>query len=306
MNLIVLSRNQTKQIDLLSPRIIALASAVLIALISLCTFIGFSIGNLGNNAEQHTQLLTLQEQLNAKQLAIAEEMEYVRNSEEKVNAIAKRLGQLQARLIRLDAMGGRLTEMAGMKSSEFDFDKIPAQGGPENAVQTFELDDLSNELVMFDVYLSDREHQLGILDTFLEVAKISKDSQPTGMPAPAGYVSSFYGKRIDPFTGKKSRHTGVDIAGYEGANIIAAASGIVTWSGKRFGYGETVEVNHGNGYSTRYAHNKVNLVAVGNQIEKGDIIALMGKTGRATGPNLHFEVLKNGYSVNPIKFIKKK
>lgn len=306
MNLILLSDNQTKQIDLFSPRFIALGSAVLLAVVSLSIFLGYIVGNWGNNPEAHQQQLAMQETLNAKEIALQEEAEYVRNSQEKVNAMARRLGQLQARMIRLDAMGGRLTEMAGMESSEFNFDEVPPQGGPENAAVNFKIDELDKELSSFDLYISDREHQLGILDTFLGVAKISEDSHPKGSPAPAGYVSSFYGQRVDPFTGKKSRHTGIDIAGYEGANIVAVASGVVTWVGDRFGYGETVEINHGNGYSTRYAHNKVNLVAVGDQVEKGDIIALMGKTGRATGPNLHFEVLKNGQPQNPIKFVRGK
>jgi len=193
-----------------------------------------------------------------------------------------------------------------MESSEFNFDEVPPQGGPEQATQDFQVGELHKELNVFELHINDREHQLGILDTFLGVAKISEDSQPNGMPAPAGYVSSFYGQRIDPFTGKKSRHSGIDIAGYEGANIVTVASGVVTWVGDRSGYGETVEINHGNGYSTRYAHNKVNLVAVGDQVEKGDIIALMGQSGRATGPNLHFEVLKNGHTQNPINFVRGK
>jgi len=306
MNVIVLSKNQTKQIDLFSPRFIALGAGLLVAIISLFTFIGFSVGSSGNNPEDHARMLALQEELNAKEISLNEEAEYVRNSQEKVNAIAKRLGQMQARLIRLDAMGGRLTEMAGMESSEFNFDELPPQGGPEGPNQDFQLEELSTGLSDFEHYLQDREHQLDVLDTFLGVAKLSKDSQPSGMPAPAGYVSSFYGKRIDPFTGKKAHHAGIDIAGYDGANIVAIASGVVTWVGPRYGYGETVEINHGNGYNTRYAHNKVNLVQVGDQVEKGHIIALMGQTGRATGPNLHFEVLKNGHTTNPIPFVKSK
>jgi len=306
MNLILISDNQTKQIDLLSTRNIGLATTVILAVLSLSVFLGYLIGNIGNNPEALQEQLALKEELNSQQLILAEEAEYVRNSQEKINSMAKKLGQLQARLFRLDAMGGRLTEMAGMETSEFNFADVPPQGGPGESPVDFSITDLDAELSNFEFYLSDREHQLGILDTFLGVAKLSEDSQPTGMPAPAGYVSSFYGQRIDPFTGKKSRHNGIDVAGYEGANIIAVASGVVTWVGDRFGYGETVEINHGNGYSTRYAHNKVNLVAVGDQVEKGEIIALMGQSGRATGPNLHFEVLKNGVPQNPIKFVRKK
>jgi len=194
MNLIVLSSNQTKQIDLLSSKFIALGSAILLALVSVCVFIGFTVGNWGNNPAAHEQQLAMQEDLNSQQLALAEEAEYVRNSQEKVNAMARRLGQLQARMIRLDAMGGRLTELAGMESSEFNFDEVPPQGGPEQATQDFQVGELHKELNVFELHINDREHQLGILDTFLGVAKISEDSQPNGMPAPAGYVSSFYGQ----------------------------------------------------------------------------------------------------------------
>ena len=125
-----------------------------------------------------------------------------------------------------------------------------------------------------------------------------------GRPVNSGWISSYFGKRTDPFTGKPANHRGVDFAGKMGAEIIAVADGVVTWSSSRYGYGELVEINHGNGYSTRYAHNSENLVAVGDEVRKGQTVALMGETGRATGPNLHFEVLKNGHRVNPVNFIR--
>jgi murein DD-endopeptidase MepM/ murein hydrolase activator NlpD len=117
-------------------------------------------------------------------------------------------------------------------------------------------------------------------------------------------MSSYFGKRTDPFTGKSATHRGVDFAGKSGSEVIAVADGVITWSSSRYGYGELVEINHGNGYSTRYAHNSENLVSVGDEVRKGQTVALMGDTGRATGPNLHFEVLKNGRRVNPVKFIR--
>ena len=117
-------------------------------------------------------------------------------------------------------------------------------------------------------------------------------------------MSSYFGRRTDPFTGKPANHQGVDFAGKSGAEIIAVADGVVTWSSDRYGFGNLVEINHGNGYSTRYAHNAENLVAVGEEVRKGQTVALMGETGRATGPNLHFEVLKNGQRVNPVTFIR--
>ncbi|HEX5764276.1 MAG TPA: M23 family metallopeptidase, partial [Woeseiaceae bacterium] len=132
------------------------------------------------------------------------------------------------------------------------------------------------------------------------VARVS----PQGRPVTSGWMSSYFGKRTDPFTGKPANHKGVDFAGKAGAEVLAVADGVVTWSSKRYGYGQLVEINHGNGYATRYAHNSENLVAVGDEVKKGETVALMGDTGRATGPNLHFEVLHQGKQVNPVNFIR--
>lgn len=308
MNIIVLRKSQTqaRQIDLMSPRFLVLGLSSLIAAFCLLFFAGFLLGTSGVDPDEHARLLALQESLNSQSLTLDEQNERLNNNiQEKVNAVAIRLGQLQARVIRLDAMGERLTEMAGFEKSEFNFDELPAQGGPEQAPRVVDLQELTGEIDNFDYYLGNREQQIEILDTIIGVHNLSRDTEPSGKPAPAGWISSYYGTRIDPFTGKKANHTGIDFAGYDGADVISIAAGVVTWAGSRSGYGEMIEVNHGNGYSTRYAHNKVNLVAVGDQVEKGDLIALMGQSGRATGPNLHFEVLKSGHSVNPVPFIKK-
>jgi murein DD-endopeptidase MepM/ murein hydrolase activator NlpD len=156
----------------------------------------------------------------------------------------------------------------------------------------------------FDVRLSDREAQLDVLAGVLMTQNLNERVYPQGRPVGAGWISSYFGKRTDPFTGKAANHTGVDFAGKSGAEISAVADGVVTWSADRYGYGIMVEINHGNGYTTRYAHNSRNIVAVGDEVRKGQIVALMGETGRATGPNLHFEVLHNGSRVNPVKFIR--
>jgi len=126
---------------------------------------------------------------------------------------------------------------------------------------------------------------------------------PEGRPVHSGYISSMFGNRTDPFTGRAAFHKGVDFAGREGSEVVAVASGVVIWSGDRYGYGQMVEINHGNGYVTRYAHNSDNLVAVGDTVKRGEVIAVMGSTGRATGPNLHFEVLHNGRVVNPLSYV---
>ena len=124
-------------------------------------------------------------------------------------------------------------------------------------------------------------------------------------PVTQGWISSYFGQRADPFTGRTAFHAGLDFAGKEGSDVVAVASGVVTWSKERFGYGRCVEINHGNGYVTRYAHNSSNLVAVGATVQKGDSIARIGSSGRSTGPHLHFEVLKNGRPINPMTFVGK-
>jgi murein DD-endopeptidase MepM/ murein hydrolase activator NlpD len=158
-------------------------------------------------------------------------------------------------------------------------------------------------LNVLDEQLADRSLQLTVLEDLLLNRKLRDEVRPEGRPVTAGYVSSQFGTRTDPFTGRHAFHKGVDFAGREGAEVVAVASGVVIWSGERYGYGELVEINHGNGYVTRYAHNVDNLVAVGDTVRRGQVIARMGDTGRATGPNLHFEVLLNDKPVDPLKYV---
>jgi murein DD-endopeptidase MepM/ murein hydrolase activator NlpD len=214
---------------------------------------------------------------------------------------------MNARMIRLDALGRRLTDMADIDDGEFDFDSDPAVGGPEEpmaAGSNVEIPEVLDAMNMLGAQLDDRESQLNVLEGVLMNQNLKDRVYPQGRPVGAGWISSYFGKRTDPFTGKAANHTGVDFAGKSGAEIIAVADGVVTWSADRYGYGIMVEINHGNGYATRYAHNSENLVVVGDEVKKGQIVAYMGETGRATGPNLHFEVLHNGNRVNPVKFIR--
>ena len=245
-------------------------------------------------------------------LQLAEEREAIgsirQQTEDTLDALNIRLGQLNARVIRLDALGRRLTEMAEIDGDEFNFDSDPAMGGPE------EPELLANPAgaaapqvvgAMADLgfRLDAQEAQLSVLESVLMGQHLNDRVHPQGRPVTSGWMSSYFGRRTDPFTGKPAMHRGVDFAGKEGDTIIAVADGVVTWSAPRYGYGEMVEINHGNGYATRYAHNAENLVKVGDEVRKGQTVALMGRTGRATGPNLHFEVLHRGVRVNPVKFI---
>ncbi len=238
------------------------------------------------------------------------ELEELRGrAREQLDALALRMGELNARSIRLDALGTRLTEMAELDDGEFDFDSDPAVGGPLEPVDDPEdgqLADFLSEIEAMDKVLHDKEQQLSILEGLLITRKLNELVSPKGRPVRSGYISSYFGHRADPFTGKEARHRGVDFAGKRGSDVIAVAAGVVTFSGKRSGYGYMVELNHGNGYVTRYAHNQENLVQPGDHVQPGQTIALMGSTGRATGPNLHFEVRHRGRAVDPVKFIQRK
>ena len=228
-------------------------------------------------------------------------------NEDTLDAMAIRIAQMNARLIRLDALGRRLTAMAEIDDGEFDFDTDPALGGPEEPVASgsnVAVPEVVGAMQTLGHQLDDREAQLNVLERVLMNQNLKERVYPQGRPVGSGWISSYFGKRTDPFTGKPANHGGVDFAGKHGAEIVAVADGVVTWSGDRYGYGVMVEINHGSGYVTRYAHNSENRVNVGEEVRKGQIVALMGKTGRATGPNLHFEVLQNGQRVNPVRFIR--
>jgi murein DD-endopeptidase MepM/ murein hydrolase activator NlpD len=229
-----------------------------------------------------------------------------RTLQQNIDALALRLGQMNAHVVRLDALGTRLTQMAGLKDGEFDFTSAPSLGGPEEPLadtESMQINGVVSALDVLDGQLADRSRQLTVLEDLLLSRKLRDEVHPEGRPVTAGYMSSRFGKRTDPFTGRSAFHKGVDFAGREGADVVAVASGVVIWSGPRYGYGELVEVNHGNGYVTRYAHNVDNLVAIGDTVRRGQVIARMGDTGRATGPNLHFEVLHNDKPVDPLTYI---
>lgn len=244
---------------------------------------------------------TMSAQLDTQRVAI----ESIRQqTEDHLDALAIRIGQMNARVIRLDALGRRLTEMADISGEEFDFDAEPAIGGPEEpGTGSAAAPEVLAAMANLGYHLDSREAQLSVLESVLMNRNLNERVYPKGRPVKSGWMSSYYGRRTDPFTGKPAMHRGVDFAGKEGAEVVAVADGVVTWSSKRYGYGQLVEINHGNGYATRYAHNAENLVEVGEEVRKGQTVALMGDTGRATGPNLHFEVLHRGKRVNPVKFI---
>jgi murein DD-endopeptidase MepM/ murein hydrolase activator NlpD len=220
-----------------------------------------------------------------------------------LNALAVKVGELQARILRLDAFGERLGKAAGLKREEFRFDEKPGQGGPALASRDLTLTEFNQMLAEISRVLDDRSDKLGVLDSFLMDDRLAAQTIPTTMPVEAGYYSSNYGYRIDPITGKSSFHTGVDIIASPGTPVMAAAGGVVTTVAYVPEYGNIVDVDHDNGLTSRYAHLSKSLVKVGDVVMKGQVIAKVGATGRTTGPHLHFEVREKGIPLNPNKFL---
>ncbi len=228
------------------------------------------------------------------------------DAERNLDALALRMGEIQSRVVRLDALGRRLVEMADLDAEEFSFDGVPARGGPQLVTERkpFEVPDFLASLEELVRVLEDREPKLAVVEGTLMNRKLHAEVYPTGRPVSKGWISSVFGWRNDPLTGKRAFHEGIDFAGRASSKVVAAAAGVVVWSGSRWGFGNAVEVNHGNGYSTLYAHNKKNLVKVGETVKKGQALALLGSTGRSSGPHVHFEVRRNGKAVNPMKFVR--
>ncbi|HEX6993461.1 MAG TPA: M23 family metallopeptidase [Gammaproteobacteria bacterium] len=218
---------------------------------------------------------------------------------------ADELSRMQASVVQLESLAERLVERSGLDGAEFDFRTEPGLGGPEETpLEPTAAEQWDAAVASLSAQIEDRRRQMSILEETLKWRDLRAAVSPEGRPVKAAYVSSRFGARIDPFSGRRALHQGIDFAGAPGTPIVAVGAGIVTWSGPRAGYGEMVEIDHGNGLVTRYAHNTDNLVEVGDVVTRGQPIARLGATGRATGPNLHFEVLQDGEAVDPLPFIK--
>jgi murein DD-endopeptidase MepM/ murein hydrolase activator NlpD len=226
---------------------------------------------------------------------------------ESLDAMAKRLGQMQAQMQRLDALGVRLAKVSGMKPKEFSFDKPPAEGGPylPSLEKDISLDNMNQQLDDLALSMDDRNDKLMALETMLMQDRSNKWLIPSVAPVKSGYYSSNFGWRIDPFTGKEAMHEGVDFVVPTGTPVYASAGGVVDYAGPHPDYGNLVEIDHGNGVITRYGHNSKVLVKVGQMVQRGQKIALSGSTGRSTGPHVHFEVRYKGVAQNPVRFLKK-
>ncbi|GAA5194302.1 M23 family metallopeptidase [Ferrimonas gelatinilytica] len=227
-------------------------------------------------------------------------------TEAQLSLLAARLGRIQARMNRVEAVGSALADRAEM-SDQFDFESDVGIGGVDAPGRDdIQLDLLISEMDQLLKRLDRVDSQLPLLETLDRHHHIDNDRFLSGRPVDKGWQSSSFGYRNDPFTGQRRKHRGVDFAGSEGGNIIATGAGVVSYVGTMFGYGKLVEIDHGNGLKTRYAHNKENLVELGQVVDKGEVIGLLGNTGRSTGPHVHYEVLKNDKQVDPAAYVYRK
>ncbi|MFP6800968.1 MAG: M23 family metallopeptidase [Pseudomonas sp.] len=227
------------------------------------------------------------------------------DAQRQLDAFAVHVAELQARLTRLDALGARLTELADLDASEFDFSLNVGQGGAEDTLgdAAYAPPPFMDELDQLSLRLDSREQLLEVLEQLIGDRQLSEAEYLSGMPVRHGYMSSPFGRRVHPLTGRNTQHKGVDFAAKPGSDVVAVAAGVVSFSGVKSGYGNVIEVSHADGYTTLYAHNKQNIVQIGDLVQRGQTIAKVGRSGRASGYHVHFEVTKSGRLVNPASYI---
>jgi murein DD-endopeptidase MepM/ murein hydrolase activator NlpD len=304
VNIIVFSGRRgggrSRYFDLAHPVTLAVCAFVVLGTLGTAFAIGMQLGAHAGTANPQTWSRVLAEQK-------SEIVELRARVQDRVDAIAGRLGQLDAHIIRIDALGKRLTTMANVDRREFNFDDepTPASAAAGGGLAGNQIPDVTSQLLQLEQRVDLRDAQLSALENVIVGRKINDSVRPEGKPVATGAISSYFGERSDPFTGEEGFHKGLDFAGIVGEPVVAVAAGVVTWVGERTGYGTLVEINHGNGYVTRYAHNQSALVAVGQTVSRGEHIALMGSTGHSTGPHVHFEVLHNGSQIDPLIFVKR-
>lgn len=304
MNIILVSNSSAKARSLtltgthvLMAALVALGLFIAAVLMAQYAIVRFQSGTISN--ELRNWLASAQdEELRKQEL-------FTRQS---LDAMAVRLGQMQAQLQRLDGLGARLAKLSGMKPQEFSFGQKPAQGGPLLSVppqQDISMETMLLQLDELTALLGDRSDKLVALETLLQQDKLDKKMLPSVAPITVSWYSSNFGWRIDPFTGKNAMHEGVDYMVPAGTPVYASAGGVVVFAGMHPQYGNMVEIDHGNQIITRYAHASKLLVKVGEVVRRGHEIAKVGSTGRSTGNHLHFEVRYRGSAQNPVRFLEK-
>ena len=313
MQIILVSRGQKgpKTLDLTCRRLRCKVAAMAVAGFVGIACVGAAVALAVASPKDRTlgDIGSLKRQVGDQSAQVAE---IKRDAQRDLDALAVKLGQLQAQSVRLNALGERLTQVGKLDDGEFDFDEEPGQGGPELTTgasadapaSAYALPETLNKSIdQLSGQFDTQQAQLEALRDMLMDRNIESSLRPTGMPV-NGYISSYFGGRPDPFSGHAARHTGIDIAAPTGTPVTAVAEGMVTFAGQRSGYGDVVEIDHGNGYMTRYAHNSVIVAHPGQRVRVGDVIAKAGSTGRSTGSHVHFEVWYHDRVVNPLAYVR--
>lgn len=301
MNIILVSNRftQARSFTVSKFQVVFLTMLLCLLVVSLAVLLNyFSLRYAVTNRSPYLQ--SLLEAVQAEQTRKTQS--YLRES---LNTMAARLGEMQAKLLRLDTLGERLTKLAGFKPQEFMFDQAPARGGAVSDIppQELSMNELAQKLDWLAQQVDDRSDKLGVLESMLTISHAKKQLLPSQLPVTTGWYSSNFGWRIDPFTGWNAFHEGMDFMAPEGEAITAAAGGVVVYSGPHPQYGNMIEVDHGNSLVTRYAHASKLIAKVGDVVLRGQKIAEVGNTGRSTGTHLHFEVRQWGAPQNPARFL---
>jgi murein DD-endopeptidase MepM/ murein hydrolase activator NlpD len=280
-------------------RFLAIAAGALVALIG----VGFGAGFFARDGVAMAQVRVLRGQLSHEKNQVAESNAA---TQREVNALAVKLGELQAQSNRLNALGERLVRMGKIDDGEFNFTTQPGTGGGNEPTTSVSATDLSQQMNHLGKTFDQSGDQLKVLESLLVNRDLDRSQTPSSMPLANTYVAAPFGNRLDPITGGHEFHKGMDLNGQTGDPIHAAADGVVLRADfDGGGYGNVVDIDHGNGYVTRYGHASKLLVKVGDLVHAGDTIAQVGSTGHATGPHLHFEVWINGAPVNPQPYLGK-
>ena len=302
MNIILVSGKlaRARTITLSFPHMLAGGAALVFGVLALSLalqYLTLRYAQSLNSPLLNDLILSAQQEQNEKTQS------YVR---ENLNALASKLGQMQAQLLRLDTLGERLAKTAGFKPQEFMFDQPPARGGALSTLpaSNLSLGDMNREVALLNKQMDDRTEKLGVLDSLLIIAGAKKKMLPSVLPVEGGWYSSNYGWRIDPFNSMRTFHEGMDFMAEIGTPAHAAAGGVVIFSDFHAQYGNMIEIDHGNGLITRYAHLSRREVKAGDVVLSGGQIGQVGNTGRSTGPHLHFEVRQNGAPLNPVRFLR--
>lgn len=299
ITLLTCSNGRSRSLSLHSNHHFAALGVAVTVVLGLAMYSGYHVGQVH---QTEGMFASWKEQIAEQEREL---MDVRENTRAEVAALSDRLAKLQGRVSRIDAMGRRLVDVTDLDADEFDFDSLAGIGGPlirASAARGAGLDDLASEVGALAALVEDRERKYRVLEGLMVDRELQAETTPAGWPVSRGWISSAFGHRTDPLTGRRAWHGGVDFAARHGTSIYAVAGGVVTFSGRHGAYGNMVDINHGNGYTTRYAHNEENLVRVGEVVRSGDEIARVGSTGRSTGPHVHLEVRKDGEPVNPAPF----